>query len=472
MVSARITWIAATIVVFAHSHADAQQLPARVAHPPAYQAPARQAPVRHTLPTRLPVIEQTNFWREAQPLRSAAPRRLPNLPPDPAPLELPKWLLPEEPASAIALPLEPAGEAVMIDDNCEPIALAHEPLALVHEPVAKSSAVRDAISLAIANIEATPSRAASLLVVARELAVEARTQSDFTDVIEQCHLALDAGADEDTAAEIAKLGAWAYNRRGEIRSTAGNEHAAFEDFQEAVLLDDTCWQALHNRGVTLARYDKQTEALADFDRVVELAPSFAIGRYNRGEVLSQLARWQQAVADYTEALESLPNEPTLYAARGAALHEMGKLTEALADYNMAIHINPASSDAFVGRGNVYADQGLYELATADFQQALALNPQSPAAYRSTAWMLATCPVERYRNGPKAIEAATRLAQLREGESPDVLETLAAAYAADGQFAKAIAYQEQAITLTSDATVQRAYRERLTRYQQNQPYWAK
>jgi tetratricopeptide (TPR) repeat protein len=139
---------------------------------------------------------------------------------------------------------------------------------------------------------------------------------------------------------------------------------------------------------------------------------------------------------------------------------------------MAIHINPASSDAFVGRGNVYADQGLYELATADFQQALALNPQSPAAYRSTAWMLATCPVERYRNGPKAIEAATRLAQLREGESPDVLETLAAAYAADGQFAKAIAYQEQAITLTSDATVQRAYRERLTRYQQNQPYWAK
>lgn len=429
---------------------------------------APPAPQRFELPPDQPQIEQTNYWRSARPLKSSEERSAPTqptvtpatgpLPPDPAPLELPKWLLPDSEPLKQLEPPEPPGEAVMIDDHVDPA-----------PPASDERSPAKVIELAMANVKLAPSRSAALLVVARELAVEAKTIGDFGDVIDQCHRALDAGPERETADSLAKLGAWSYNRRGELLIDKGDEHAAFEDFQEAIQLDPNNWPALHNRGVTLARYNKQTEALADFNRVVDLAPSFAIARYNRGELLSQMGRWEEAAEDYTVAMQSMPEEAALYAARGAALHELGKRSEAASDYNRAIRMDPNSAQAYVGRGNVFAAEGMYEQAADDFQQALQLDSRSAAAYRSTAWLLSTCPIERVRNGEQAVAAAHRLAQLRGNENPMVLDTLAVAHAAAGEFSQAIAFQQQAIVLEDDAALKQQYLQRLDIYRRGEAY---
>lgn len=422
--------------------------------------PAEPAGIqRLVLPAKRPIILQANYWRAARPTDSSDTRQAGQPPAtpaapssdqmDPAPLELPSWLKPEVLESDSIEPTEPPGEAVFVQDDPEPSA-------------------DQVIQLAIANVERTPSRAAALMVVARELAVEAKSMGDFSDVIHQCHRALDAGPDPNTAAALGDLGAWAYNRRGEIRLDMGQEHAAFEDFQEAILLDGDCWPALHNRGVTLARYGKHAEALADFDRVVVLAPDFTVARHNRAEAFSQLKQWSEALDDYTAVLDILPDEPGVYAARAHAHQQLGDTSAAATDYNQAIRLNPSLADAYVGRGSLYAAEKMYEQAAADLQQALRLDPRSIGGYRSTAWLLSTCPLPRYRSSEKAIEAAERLAQLLGKEEPIVLDTLAVAYAGAGEFARAITYEQQAIVLATNSKDKSAYAERLSQYRKGLP----
>jgi len=69
----------------------------------------------------------------------------------------------------------------------------------------------------------------------------------------------------------------------------------------------------------------------------------------------------------------------------------------------------------------------------------------PLAYNDLAWVYATCKDARFRDGKKAVEWALKAADvLKKYEA--CFDTLAAAYARDGQFAKAVETQEKAITM--------------------------
>ena len=46
--------------------------------------------------------------------------------------------------------------------------------------------------------------------------------------------------------------------------------------------------------------------------------------------------------------------------------------------------------------------GLYGEALADYATAIDLNPEFAHAYRNGAWLLATCPDSKYRDGENAI----------------------------------------------------------------------
>ena len=93
----------------------------------------------------------------------------------------------------------------------------------------------------------------------------------------------------------------------------------------------------------------------------------------------------------------------------------------------------AHADTFTHRGNVYAELGDYNRATDDFQHALELNSNCADAYRSLAWLEATCPDERFRDPQQAVAAAERAAKLSPQGDCFVLDALAAAYASAGNF---------------------------------------
>jgi tetratricopeptide (TPR) repeat protein len=61
-----------------------------------------------------------------------------------------------------------------------------------------------------------------------------------------------------------------------------------------------------------------------------------------------------------------------------------------------------------------------------------------------AWLLATYPDSKSRDGTEAIRLAERACDLTERRIPALLDTLAAGYAEAGDFARAIAAVEEAL----------------------------
>jgi Flp pilus assembly protein TadD len=89
--------------------------------------------------------------------------------------------------------------------------------------------------------------------------------------------------------------------------------------------------------------------------------------------------------------------------------------------------------------------------------------------------LATCPEATWRNGSQAVELAQQAEQLSGGKYPEILDTLAAAYAEAGRFPEAVANAERALHLAEVQTntiLAQSIRDRLKLYEVNSPYHEK
>jgi tetratricopeptide (TPR) repeat protein len=386
-------------------------------------------------------------------------------PPDPirfAPSSLhqPYWLLPVPTAGE-----EPAGAPASASQL--PIALAPVAEAAPSDPF---DAQDDAMVLVSDTPQATPGPRdpACCSAAADQAAAAASTIEELGSVVRLCQDGLAGRPQGEVARSLRTLAAWASNRRGEIKSDDRREDEALREFEIAIQYDPSCWLALHNRGVSRAQQGQADEALQDFNRAIQLNPGHAIAYRNRGELLAAMGRSDEAVADYSRALATLPDDPNLSLMRGHALHRLGRFHESLADLSRSIELAPRNAEAFAHRGNVFAELGEFARASKDFQQALRLDPDSPDAYRSLAWLMATCPDARFRDPQQALAAAERAANLAPPGDCFVLDALAAAHANAGHFDQAVRYQKEAVS-AAPTDFQPSFADRLALYQRRRPF---
>jgi Flp pilus assembly protein TadD len=122
--------------------------------------------------------------------------------------------------------------------------------------------------------------------------------------------------------------------------------------------------------------------------------------------------------------------------------------------------------------NTLLHQGKVEQAIANYQAAIKLKPNNVAFLNNLAWLLATCPEARLRDGQEAVELAERACQLTDYKQPSLIGTLAAAYAEAGRFDEAVVMSEKARDL-AQALGQRALelrnQELLQLFQAHQAY---
>jgi serine/threonine-protein kinase len=76
---------------------------------------------------------------------------------------------------------------------------------------------------------------------------------------------------------------------------------------------------------------------------------------------------------------------------------------------------------------------------------------------------------KYRDGRRAVEAATRACELTDWKNAGFLDTCAAAHAEAGQFESAVKWQTRAIELEADENQKAEYRSRLKLYEARQPH---
>ncbi len=322
----------------------------------------------------------------------------------------------------------------------------------------------------------------TLLTDAYELTSSAETIDDFAAIIEMCERALAAKLPQPNAEYARSLAAWAYNRRGEKfaeeaatlveqgedRKANELDAMALADFEESIKHDGKKWKALHTRGVSLGLHGKYEPALKDFDQVIELKPDFASVWYNRAEVRSTLGRYEVAVEDYTKGLERTPGDVGILIGRGTARYRVRQYDESLADFEAALQSDATNAAALAGRGDAHAALGNWEQAAEDYRQAVEKNENLGRAYRGAAWLMATCPDEKYRNAELALESAKRAIQLDGDGDWLYLDALAAAQANAGEFAQARQTLGKAIQIAPDK-IASTLRQRLSQYTAGKPY---
>ena len=303
-----------------------------------------------------------------------------------------------------------------------------------------------------------------------KLSAKAKILDEHTRVVEMCEVGLDREDDlpKDYPGYARRLLAWSLNKRGELLDEDQQPTEALEDFQRAVELDPRNWRAIHNRGVSLAQSGKYKEAMADFDRTIDLQRRFVKAYFNRGELRYELGQFAEAIEDYNLAIRLRPDDSAAYNSRGHAYYRLGNYRGALDDYTAAIRTDSGSAAAYTNRGDAYADLGYFAQAARDYRTAIRLDPELGRAYQSAAWLMSTCPDERYRDARRAVAVAERAIELDGDADYRYLDTLAAAYASAGQFEAARGVQAQVVAMAPDAAVER-YRQRLALYQKDYPY---
>jgi tetratricopeptide (TPR) repeat protein len=313
-----------------------------------------------------------------------------------------------------------------------------------------------------------PQRGEALVRLAFEMSKTAKTEHDFSQIIELCHRGLDVGIKGAMLPYAPQLMAWSHNRRGEVRADADRSDEAQRDFIAAVKLDNSKWRYIHNRGVGFALLGKYEAAIADFNQTIRMNPRYANAYFNRGELRYEKQDFVGAIEDYTQAIRLAPADASAFNSRGHAHYRLEQFRDALADYNEAVRLDPENAAAYTNRGDAYADLGQYPEAAHDYQAAIKLNPKLARALQSAAWLMATCPNEAFRNEQLALGAAKKAIELEGEHDYRFVETLAAAQASAGDFKSAVETQKKVVALVSTTNRERA-ENRLKLFQERTPY---
>ena len=206
---------------------------------------------------------------------------------------------------------------------------------------------------------------------------------------------------------------------------------------------------------------------------VATRPSNARARSNLASVLIDERRLSEAEPLLREAIRLEPGYADAYVNLGVAFVGAGRYKDALPMFERAVALAPDNPALWRNYGETLASLGYFAEAARAFRRALLSNPDDPDLCESLAWILATAPDASVRDGKAAVDLARRAAQLSgEVAPPDVLDTLAAAYAENGQFADAIATADRALALArrgSRADLIPQIELRLELYRAGQPY---
>jgi tetratricopeptide (TPR) repeat protein len=230
--------------------------------------------------------------------------------------------------------------------------------------------------------------------------------------------------------------------------------------------------AHYNLGTVLLQKGSVDEALVHFQKGMEINPGYLEARNNLGIALRQKGRVDEAIAHFQKVLEINPGYAEARINLGNALLQQGRVDEAVVHYQKALQIKPDSVEAHINLGNALLKSGRTDEAITHYQRALQIKPDFLEVLNNLAWLLATCPDARVRDGALAVKYAERACELTHYDVIPMVGTLAAAYAEAGRFDDAISTAQKACALAS-ASGERDLLERnqklLALYRAHQPY---
>ena len=207
------------------------------------------------------------------------------------------------------------------------------------------------------------------------------------------------------------------------------------------------------------------KAAEHFAASVRMQPENAAAHFNLGTVLSMQNKLDEALSEFNRALALKPDYGQAHNNLGSLLRQRGDAKGAQLHFREALRLDPANAEAHRNLAGLSRDAGDLAAAIQHYRDALKAKPDWIPAMMELAWMLATSNKDVLRDGGQAIRLAERTNELTGRRDPAVLDVLAAAYAAGGDFARATATAESALKLAGAGPGADAIRVRLDLYRQ-------
>jgi tetratricopeptide (TPR) repeat protein len=196
--------------------------------------------------------------------------------------------------------------------------------------------------------------------------------------------------------------------------------------------------------------DNLTAARADVDRLLlRVRPDMIGGILLRSMISAAQGRFQDAIADVQKLLaqdrdnlELQLQLSSLYVADKRPRKAIGLLSE-------LIQKDKENWMALRARADALLSVGKHAEAIQDYNVAVRLKSDDDGILNNFAWVLATSPDEKLRDGRRAVELATKACEVTQYKKPHILSTLAAAHAETGDFETAIKWSTEAVKLGRD-----------------------
>lgn len=185
-----------------------------------------------------------------------------------------------------------------------------------------------------------------------------------------------------------------------------------------------------------------------FEHTLAVTTDNSSGQFCLAVGLEHQGRLDEAMAHYRIQIRMSPQDYRPHYDLARVLEKVGRWEEAVAEYQAAAALGANADDyiAHLNFANALSQMGQTEAAVFQLNEALRIKPDATEALNNLAWTLATTTNVTVRNGSQAVALAQKACALASYKKTIFLGTLAAAYAATGEYDHAITTGQRACDL--------------------------
>lgn len=255
-------------------------------------------------------------------------------------------------------------------------------------------------------------------------------------------------------------------------ANANRHDAAIRAYREAIALNPSEVKAINNLGHALLKQGEMEEATTLFHQILSVKPDSIPANVNLARVHRRAGQLDQAVRHYQRVLEIEPRQSATIRELAQVLSATGQHGKAVAQYRRLAELHPNAGPVHYELGLMLQAHGRLGGAIESFRMAIRLAPSSAPPHNALAWLLATHPDSPHHDPRQAIESAKQAVRLAIG-NPAIVDTLAVAHAAAGQYDLAITNAEKALELAiadGNTTLQTKISDRLGLFRSHKPFY--
>lgn len=230
---------------------------------------------------------------------------------------------------------------------------------------------------------------------------------------------------------------------------AGRNKDSINELKKATQLDVNYAQAKLNYGKVLMLENHNSDSvdqLASAIRLTFLNNPDALMPY--GLALINLGRYAEAVEKLRLADQLNPGDSTIVGGLKEATNRLNNQNKTIESLRNELSTNAKNQNIITNLANSLFAYGDEKQAISLMRKSLVMSKTSFELRNKLSWMLATTRDHSLRNGEESVELSLSVNKQTDFKNPLYLETLAAAYAANGDFGKATVTCSQALDLAN------------------------